>query len=112
MGDIISFGFGPKPIAGGGEEIITYSHPTTGKASRVGLITVHISAGTQTGKLCIRYGSADVASSPEIYKGVFTAAQPSCTINPNFVIQPGQNIYIWLWDVTAGDTIMGRVEGH
>ena len=112
MGDAIRFGFGPHPIAGAGEEIIPYTHDPKGKPSRVGLITVHLSGGTQTGKLCIRYGNGDINVCPEIYKGVFTANNPSCTIHPNFVIYPGESIYIWAWDVTAGDTIMGRIEGH
>lgn len=113
MGDIIAFGFGPMAIAGAGEQIITYTHDPRGKPSRVGLITVHISAGTQTGKLCIRYGnSPDVNTCPEIHKDVFTATNPSVRIDPNLVIHPGQSIHIWLWDVTAGDTIMGFIEGH
>lgn len=112
MGDVVAWAFGPKAIAGAGEEVFTYTHPADAKPSRIGLITVHLSAGTQTGKVCIRYGRADLANCPEIHKDVFTANDPSVCINPNFVIQPGQNIYIWLWDVTANDTVMGFIEGH
>ena len=112
MGEIIDFQVGPRPVAGAGEEIISYIHDPKGKASRVGLITVHLAAGTQTGKLCIRYGSGDVLHCPEIHKDVFTADEPSVCINPNFVIQPGQRIHLWVWDVTAGDIIMARIEGH
>jgi hypothetical protein len=111
MGDIVSAAFGPMAVPGGGELILEYGHPATGRASRIGLIAVHLSAGTQTGKLCIRYGN-DVNTALEIHKDVFTAALPSVAIDPGIVIQPGQFIRIWVWDVTAGDTLRAYIEGH
>jgi len=111
MGDVISAAFGPQAVPTAGEIIWDYVHPPKGKASRVGLIAAHLSAGTQTGKLCIRYGN-DIGTALEIHKDVFTALDPSVAINPNFVIQPGQIIRIWIWDVTAGDTARFFIEGH
>jgi len=111
MGDVIQFAFGPMAYPGT-DLIITYIHPREAKPSRVGLIAAHLSSGTQTGKVCIRYGNADIATAPEIHKDVFTAAEPSVAISPNFVIQPGQSIFIWIWDVTAGDNVRAFIEGH
>jgi hypothetical protein len=111
MGDTIAAAFGPIAVPTGGEIIWNYVHPPDGKPSRVGLIAAHLSAGTQTGKLCIRYG-ADVGSALEIHKDVFTANDPSVAISPNLVIQPGQVIRIWIWDVTAGDIFRAFIEGH
>ncbi len=111
MGQTIAAAYGPQAVPTGGEIIFEYVHPPDGKPSRVGLIAAHISAGTQTGKLCIRYGN-DLSTALEIHKDVFTANDPSVAISPNFVIQPGQVIRIWLWDVTAGDTVRAFIEGH
>ena len=112
MGDVIAAAFGPIAIGPTGALILSYIHPPKGKPSRVGLITVHLQSGTQTGKLCIRYGPADIATAAEIHKDVFTANDPSVCINPNFVIQPGQAIYIWVWDVTQNDVLIAFIEGH
>jgi hypothetical protein len=112
MGDVIAAAFGPIAVNPTGIVIWSYIHPPKGKASRVGLITVHIASGTQTGKICIRYGPANIGTAPEIHKDVFTANDPSVCINPNFVIQPGQAIYLWMWDLVTGDTILGFIEGH
>jgi len=112
MGDVIKAAFGPIAVPPTGTVIWSYVHPPQGKASRVGLITVHLMSGTQTGKICIRYGNADIDSVPEIHKDTFTALDPSVTINPNFVIQPGQAIYLWMWDLVQNDIIIGFIEGH
>jgi len=111
MGDVISFAYGPTAYPGT-DVIITYTHPRHARPSRVGLIAAHLSSGTQTGKVCIRYGQGDLASVPEIHKDVFTAAAPSVAIDPGVVIQPGQSIYVWIWDVTAGDDVRVFIEGH
>ena len=111
MGEAVNAAFGPMAIPGAGEHIFEYVHPATAKPSRIGLIAAHISAGTQTGKICIRYGN-DPVSALEIGRGTFTAAYPSYKIEPNLVIQPGQAIRIWLWDITAGDTVRAFIEGH
>lgn len=112
MGDVIKAAYGPVAVGPTGTLIWEYKHPPTSKPSRVGLITVHLQSGTQTGKCCIRYGNADIATAPEIHKDTFTANDPSVCINPNFVIQPGQNIYIWVWDVTQNDVLIAFIEGH
>ena len=112
MGDVIAAAFGPIAVNPTGVVIWSYIRPPKGRASRVGLITVHLMSGTQTGKICIRYGPADIATAPEIHKDVFTANDPAVTINPNFVIQPGQAIYLWMWDLVTGDIIAGFIEGH
>jgi len=111
MGDIINFAFGPMAYPGT-DLIITYTHPKEAKPSRVGLIAAHLSSGTQTGKICIRYGNADIGSVTEIHKDSFTATEPSVAISPNFVIQPGQAIYVMIMDVTAGDHVRVFIEGH
>jgi hypothetical protein len=111
MGQTISAAYGPAAVPTGGEVIWDYVHDPKGKASRVGLIAAHLSAGTQTGKLCIRYGN-DVGSMLEIHKDVFTANDPSVAIEPNIVIQPGQVIRVWVWNVTAADTVRMFIEGH
>ncbi len=111
MGETISFAFGPVAYPGT-DLIVTYTHPNTSKPSRVGLIAAHLSSGTQTGKICIRYGNADIGSAAEIHKDVFTATEPSVAISPNFVIQPGQSIFVWIWDVTLGDNVRIFIEGH
>jgi len=97
---------------GGAALTLSYMHDPKGKASRVGIISVSLASGTQTGSVSIRYGNS-AGSVAEIGNGTFTAADPSVTIHPNFVIHPGQVITaIFSATVTAGDVCTLTIGGH
>lgn len=110
MGDPIKF-VQTATISGSGATDIYYIHPPEGKPSKVGLISAYIASGTQTGKIFIFYGN-DITNTVEIGKQSFTAANPDLTLNPDFVIYPGQVIHFHFTTITAGDQIRVMVGGH
>lgn len=110
MGEAVKF-VQTATIPTGGALQISYVHDPKGKASRVGIISTYLAAGTQTGAVSIRYGN-DITNTVEIGNGTFTANDPSVTIHPNFVIHPGQVITIHFTTVTANDTARVVIGGH
>jgi len=110
MGDAIKF-VQTATISTGGTMQIVYTHDPRGKASRVGLLSAYIASGTQTGDVSIKYGN-DITNTVEIGNGSFTANDPSVTLNPNFVIHPGQVIIFDFATITAGDVVRIMVGGH
>jgi len=110
MGDVIKF-VQTATISSGGTLEILYTHDPKGKASRVGLISVSIVAGTKTGRSCIFYGN-DPTNMVCISTHAHTATNYTNVCEPDIVIQPGQVIKMYLQNVTAGDSVVIMVEGH
>lgn len=111
MGDVIALAFGPIAIPGAGTFTYDYVHPSDAKPSKIGRIACHLSAGTQTGKVEMRYGP-DPTNACGFYTDTFTANDPTVSIDPQIVIQPGQAIRLLFTQVTAGDTLRINIEGH
>ena len=90
---------------------LTYTHDPKGKASRVGIIACAVDSGTQTGSVRIYLGNS-TGSMVEIGNGTFTVADPTVTLEPNFVLHPGMSITATYTVDTAGDIISLYVGGH
>ena len=110
MGATIAFN-ARTAVSTGGTVTFSYVHDPKGKSSRVGIIACALASGTQTGAVRIYYGN-DPANAVEIGNGTFTASDPTVTLNPNFVIHPGQVIVAIFSTVTAGDVAAFFVGGH
>jgi len=111
MGDVIAFAFGPIAIPGAGTFTLDYVHPATANPSKIGMISCQLSAGTQTGKVIMSYGS-DPTNACGFYTDGFTANDNTVMVNPEILIQPGQTIRLAFTNVTAGDTLRVFIEGH
>ena len=109
MGADVKF-HGRTAVGTGGSATFSYNHDPKGKSSRVGIIACAIDSGTQTGAVRIYYGND--GNLVEIGNGTFTAADPSVTLNPNFVIHPGQTIRAVFSSVTAADVVSMFIGGH
>ena len=110
MGDAIKF-VQTATISSSGTFQIVYTHDPRGKASRVGILSANIASGTQTGDVSIKYGN-DITNTVEIGNGTMSAANPAVTLNPNFVIHPGQCLVFDFTTITAGDVVRVMVGGH
>lgn len=111
MGDTVSF-VQTATVNGAASALeILYTHNPKGKPSRIGLIALSITAGTQTGASCILYGN-DPSNMVCLSHHAHTPADYSNVVEPDIVIQPGQVIKFYLRTATAGDTVVVMVEGH
>lgn len=111
MGDIVASAFGPIAIPGAGTFTYDYIHPRDAKPSMIGRISCQLSAGTQTGKVIMSYGS-DPTNACGFFTDTFTANDNTVSIDPKILIQPGQAIRLAFTNVTAGDTLRIFIEGH
>ena len=98
-------------ICSTGTHTYVYTHPFDVQASRIGIIAAELDSGTQTGVVTFEYGE-DLAGCTEIHRSSLTAASPGTSINPNFVIHPGQVIRIIFSNVTSGDRVKLFIGGH
>lgn len=110
MGKILKHAEGPVNVAAAGTKTFYYNHPADSVPSMVDLINLDLGTGTNAG--CKLY-FIDAGGKEHLFsRAELTADWPFFTYNQPFLICPGEIIKIYVYALTAADTVQWMVNGH